>query len=63
MTISIASPNAMASGSRTSLAHRLVLWIVFAAFALSGLVFTEPAPVDALMLGLWLGGSRRANAE
>lgn len=52
MTISIASPNAMASGSRTSLAHRLVLWIVFAAFALSGLVFTEPAPVDALMLGL-----------
>jgi O-antigen ligase len=34
------------------LIHSLILTIVWAAFALSGIVFTEPAPVDALLMGL-----------
>jgi O-antigen ligase len=34
------------------LIHSLILTIVWLAFALSGIVFTEPAPVDALLMGL-----------
>lgn len=52
MTVSIANASTHTHTRHMGLAHQLVLWIVFATFALSGLVFTEPAPVDALMLGL-----------
>lgn len=38
--------------TRKSWAHRLCLAFAWLAFAVSGVVFSEPAPVDALMLGL-----------
>lgn len=34
--------------------HRLILWLVWATFAASGVVFSEPAPVDAGLMGLVL---------
>jgi O-antigen ligase len=38
--------------SKKSATHRLALGLVWLAFAVSAVVFTEPAPVDVLMLGL-----------
>lgn len=37
---------------RPSAVHKLALALVWVAIATSGLVFSEPAPVDALMIGL-----------
>lgn len=42
----------LAPAARKSWAHGLSLAAVWLAFAVSGIVFSEPAPVDALMLGL-----------
>ncbi len=38
--------------ARMSATHRLALGLVWLTFAVSAVVFTEPAPVDVLMLGL-----------
>jgi hypothetical protein len=40
--------------ARPRAVHAAILWIVWATFAVSGIVFTEPAPVDALLMGLVL---------
>lgn len=37
---------------RDGLIHRLILGLVFVTMVLSSIVFTEPAPVDALLAGL-----------
>jgi O-antigen ligase len=53
--IALTSHNAYPSPPRLraiSLTHRLALALVWVAFAASAIVFTEPAPVDVLMLGL-----------
>lgn len=42
----------LAPATRKSAAHRLCLAVVWMTFAISGVVFSEPTPVDALMLGL-----------
>lgn len=39
-------------GSEKSLTHKLALGLVWLAIATSGIVFSEPAPVDALTMGL-----------
>lgn len=46
------SAGALLPATRKSWAHRLCLAFAWLAFAVSGVVFSEPAPVDALMLGL-----------
>jgi O-antigen ligase len=38
--------------ARAGLVHRLILAAVWLTFATSGIVFSEPAPVDVLMMGL-----------
>lgn len=43
---------APASTPRRSLVHRLALALVFVTIVASGVVFSEPAPVDALSIGL-----------
>ncbi len=50
----IVQPTFVSSGSaapRMGAVHRMALAFVWVTFALSAIVFTEPAPVDALMMG------------
>jgi O-antigen ligase len=55
MPASLASAGTAASAEvRRSWAHRLSLFAVWLTFLVSGVVFSEPTPVDALMLGLML---------
>jgi O-Antigen ligase len=46
------SATAGLAASRMGVVHRMALAFVWLTFALSAIVFTEPAPVDALMLGV-----------
>jgi len=44
--------SALTASRRDGLVHRVILGMVWATFALSSIVFTEPAPVDAMLAGL-----------
>ncbi|HVJ78356.1 MAG TPA: O-antigen ligase family protein [Hyphomicrobium sp.] len=44
----------LARGGRKSVAHRIALALVWLTIAVSSIVYTEPAPVDALTIGLML---------
>ncbi len=50
LRVRVATPASV--GRERSTAHLLVLLMVWLTFAASGLVFSEPAPVDALMMAL-----------
>jgi O-antigen ligase len=44
----------LARGARESVTHRIALVLVWLTVALSSIVFSEPAPVDALTIGLMI---------
>lgn len=49
-----ADSRAVPASRRMSSVHALALALVWATFAMSGIVFVEPAPVDAMLFGLLL---------
>jgi len=50
--VRLAGARSVGDGAKKSLSHRLSLVFVWLAIATSGIVFSEPAPVDALTMGL-----------